>query len=397
MSAVVLPVSSASEQNLATKHSEALLTAGAQSWELTPERWVQQQLLRLTLASVLEARLLNVRSGRLADFDLAVDPDTVTLGQLAALQRPHRGTAGQAFELAVADACNAGVAEVAEPLAQALELLGVAPGGPPHLQVLGLEKIPPLRAAEFAEQLRVQLPADGVLRTGVPGRPANVDTVIARLTRASWSSLPKPNRNEPQESQLARADALLTSGSTMVPVSIKINERAVFRPGWAGVPIWVTLGPGVPTRVYRREDAKYPLVEVRLGQGHWSAMFYEALKLLDLVAHQLDLGRPPRVRDPLWDSRLGAPVALQMTRMRSEPVSAVAQELRRVHPVVLERASADTAVDRSVLDVPVLDAAGLHAGWQQEADEGGLFVGQRHLFLPPRSGTDAPPERRFRV
>lgn len=71
-----------------------------------------QQLLRLALASVLEARLLNVRSSRLAAFDLSADPETVTRTQLAALHRAHSGTAGQAFELAVADACNAGVAEV---------------------------------------------------------------------------------------------------------------------------------------------------------------------------------------------------------------------------------------------------------------------------------------------
>lgn len=242
----------------------------------------------------------------------------------------------------------------------------------------------------MAEQVRVQPPLAGVLRTGGRGRPAPVDTVVARLTQASWSAVPRPIGFERQESQLSGADALLTSGSTVVPVSIKINERAVFRPGWAGVPIWITLTQGLPTRVLRREDARYPLVEVRLGQGEWSAMFYEALRLVDVVARRLDVGRSPRFTDQLSGFRLGVPLALQLVKWPSEPISAVPEELRRVHPLVLERAEADSAVGRSVLDVPVLDASGLHAGWQPEVDEGALSVGQRHLFLSAGRGGGRP-------
>lgn len=383
MSTVTLSVSSASEQNLAARQPDELLAVGEASWELTPDRWVQQQLLRLTLASVLEARLLNVRAGRLAAFNLSADPEIVTLTQLAALHREHHGTAGQAFELAVADACNAGVPQVTQPLLEALQLLGVSPDAPPRMQVLGLEKIPALYAAEIADQLRTQLPADGMLRTGTPGRPANVDTVLARLTQTNWRSVPKPNGYEPQVSQQPRADAMLVSGLAMALVSIKLRETAVFRPGWAGVPIWITLDPGSPTQVYRRNEARCPTVVVKLGQGAWSTAFYEALNLLDVVARDVDLGHStPRRGGRPWGNPIAAPIAFQLGKLRDEPIGAVAHELRRVHPAVLEQAEVDAAVGRSVLEIPILDAVGLHRGWQNESDHGALFAGQRHLFMP---------------
>jgi hypothetical protein len=60
------------------------------SWELTPAAWVNQHPTPLTLACVLEARLLHVRTGRLRAFNLETDPDRVSLEELAALAWRHK-------------------------------------------------------------------------------------------------------------------------------------------------------------------------------------------------------------------------------------------------------------------------------------------------------------------
>jgi hypothetical protein len=49
-------------------------------------------------------------------------------------------------------------------------------------------------------------------------------------------------------SQLARADAFLVIGSTLVPASIKINPRHVDSAGWLHVPLWITRNVPRPPR-----------------------------------------------------------------------------------------------------------------------------------------------------
>lgn len=112
------------DQEVAAAH--AAYDAG---WNSTPAAYAQAQVVRLAVASILSARLLHVRKERFGAFGLVGNPEVVTVRQLAALHRPHRGTAGQAFELAVSDAVEAGEPFVCDKIRKGLRLLGVRDEG----------------------------------------------------------------------------------------------------------------------------------------------------------------------------------------------------------------------------------------------------------------------------
>lgn len=370
-------IAAASETDDVLAHEDRLLDAAGESFELRPQSALKNQLTRLALASALEARLLNTSNDRLQAFNLSANPDQVSLRQLAALHRPHRGTAGQAFELAVADACNSGVPEVAGAFREAFRLLGYVDGGEPRVTVLGLEKVPADRASEVADHLRRQLPQNGVLHTGLRGRPASVETVVRRMTEASWIDIQRATGESIRASQLPRADALVAIGSRMVAASFKIRPTAIYRPGWSGVPIWVSLMPGSSTSVSIVERADYPTVAIYLGQSYWLTSFYDALDVLDRALTGIDL-RPRAVA-------AASPLTRQLRLMRNEPISEVAAKLRAVHPDIRSLAFSDTSVAIAPFTAPVAEASALHAGWGNASANGELFMGQRHLFLDPQT------------
>lgn len=348
--------------------------AAERQWDAPPRQWAAAQTTRLLLASVLEARLLHVRQHRLGAFSLVKDPESVTLQQLAALSRGHAGTAGQAFELAVADACNAGHPDVVKLLREALEHVVAAPlEEPPRMTVLGLEKVPAVRRAGLAEELLSSLPSGGVLRTGRPGRPLGAERAVQRLTTTSWSSMsPDDDRDV---SQLARADALLTSGSHIAAVSLKINPVDLRRhaEGWKDVPIWVTRSFWGPPAVTASTRSAHPMVVVQLaGRGGFYDAFARALKVLDDTLREVDGGHRVYERDPL---------VLGLIARKTQPIAQVAADLRQVNPVV-QSAFGDgirtASARRGVLtaDVPLLKRA-----WLDDAETGHLVVGQAHLFF----------------
>lgn len=348
--------------------------AAERQWDAPPRQWAAAQTTRLLLASVLEARLLHVRQHRLGAFSLVKDPESVTLQQLAALSRGHAGTAGQAFELAVADACNAGHPDVVKLLREALEHVVAAPlEEPPRMTVLGLEKVPAVRRAGLAEELLGSLPSGGVLRTGRPGRPLGAERAVQRLTTSSWSSMsPDDDRDV---SQLARADALLTSGSHIAAVSLKLTPTDLRRhsAGWKDVPIWVTRSLWGTPEVRVSESSSHPMVVVHLArQGNFWGAFEGALRALDDALLLIDRGALVGPKSPLVQG---------LSVRRAQPIAQIAADLRDVDPAV------DAAFGRRIVtasrrkSVLTADLPGLARAWKEDAKSGNLLVGQAHLFF----------------
>jgi len=116
----------------------------------------------------------------------------VRLEQLAVVFRPHNGNAGQAFELAVADAVNTGVPAIVDPLREAMKLLGVTDSGPLRMVTVGAEKVPAERQQEFWNVVAEAVGPDAVLRTGRRGRPAYPATTLSRLRASTWQSMKAP-------------------------------------------------------------------------------------------------------------------------------------------------------------------------------------------------------------
>jgi hypothetical protein len=377
------------------------LRAAAQSqWDLSPGGWVQRQTVRLALASIIEARLLHVRQRRLDAFGLAKDPSVVTLRQMAALWRAHPGLAGQAFELAVADAVEQGVPEVVDPLREALRLLGATAEGPLGMKVLGLEKVRSERRDAVVRELLYELPADAVLRTGRPGRPPRAATVVERMSTASWAGMrqhvedlpevPAPmTRMRGQDeltrvSQLGRADALVYTSTDLFAASLKVNAMHVRRQscGWRDVPLWVTrrADRDVRTSVTVIKDALVPMVVVSYGDNRWTDAFEEALEVLESTLRNLDLDL----------GRFGPqhPISRRLAQLADVPLLQLCQELRQVHEVVGEQFSGRLVVDSHDADLAVVGGGGLGRAWEVQADVGNVILGQRHLFLGPASGLE---------
>lgn len=390
---------------------QRMLAAADTQWQLPPDSWLESQLVRLALASIIEARLLHVREQRLLSFDLPKDPAVVTLKQLAALWRSHDGAVGQAFELAVADAVGHGVPEVVEPVRDALTRLGIHEAGPLQMILFGLEKVPVDQRDVAAASLLARIPEGAVLRTGQRGRPLTPTTVADRLTRASWPTTPAPAgadaptadraggyharnlakaESHAAVSQLPRADALLVAGRKMVCVSMKVSSYPVFHRsnqyGWRDVPLWITRArPGEgPTQVRTQAGARVPMVVVSLADNRWTQCFERALRVLEEVLLAVDLGRPPVG----VSTRLGGSID-QVTRLLVKrahlPVRTIAEELRDVHPAVGSVMGEQIAAVPAAASLTVVDSPAVVRAWEVEGRAGGVYTGQQHLFF---GGTD---------
>jgi hypothetical protein len=236
----------------------------------------------------------------------------VTLRQLAALWRTHNGTAGQAFELAVADAVEHRVPEVVQAIAAGLRLLNIADADDFQMVVLGLEKVPAGQAEAFYTELGRLLPDGARMRNGKSGRPATMRAVLEQLASSSWSSMRMGDlpahqvisgRGESSDggpSQLGCADALLFTPSAVVAASLKIRCSAVHHSGWKDVPLWISTSPHATSRA-SAVPGPHPLVSVELmSQGQWVRHFQLALDILDTALECADLGRRSPNKDMRW-------------------------------------------------------------------------------------------------
>lgn len=368
---------------------------------LPPQMWTRLQFTRLAAASVLESRLLHVRASRLGAFNLVADPELVTLRQLAPLHLEHNGTAGQAFELAVADAVMAGDPEVTGLVRAGLRRLNLSGDGVLSMVVLGIEKVPLGHRDEFWTQVLDVLPRDGKFRNGRPGRPQNTATAIERLAESTAESLRRPKDvtqgKEPWQvadmqvrerfSQLARADALLSCGSDLVAASLKINRMHGRREAWRDVPLWITVGPDA--RVESDRSSMSPRVTVTLPADGWFSVFRDALTAVDAGLGHVNRDKTYAMRpiDGQWgkpwvDSsamfRVSDAVAQTLWQRRGQTVAEVAAHLRQTHPAVLEAADG-LRFGEDVVELTSLAVPRLLEGWQKESDDARLFT-QEHLF-----------------
>jgi hypothetical protein len=368
---------------------------------LPPAMWTRLQFTRLAAAAVLEARLLHVRASRLGAFNLVADPEKVTLRQLAPLHLTHNGTAGQAFELAVAGAVIAQDPEVTGLVRAGLRRLNLSGDGRLSMVVLGMEKVPLGERDDFwGEVLRV-LPRDGKFRTGRPGRPSNAATAIERLAASTSESLrlPKDVTRDvdvgrltqmyvrDQRSQLGRADALVTCGSDLVAVSLKINRRHAVQESWRDVPLWITVGPEAGVESDRSSSS--PRVTVTLPADGWYAVFRDALAAVDAGLGHVNRDRAYMMRpvngqwsEPWLEAqavfRVSDAVARTLWQRRDQTVAEVAAHLRQTHPAVVEAADG-LRFGEDVVEMTSLDVPRLLDGWREESDAGRLFT-QGHLF-----------------
>lgn len=384
-------------------------------WDLPPRVWVEAQLVRLAVASVIEARLLHLREERLGFFDLVKDPAKVTLRQLAALWRGHHGAAGQAFELAVVEAANRGVPEVVDPLVEALRLLDIHESRPPKMMLLGLEKVPAAHRDAAAANIVAILPEGAVLRTKQRGRPLSRQTVAARLTDARWSDMAagggptdaaaadpavgaesRPHAmgegsHFTEQDQLARADALLYAGQVIVGVSMKINRQALMQGsskyGWLNVPLWITRGPKsrFDTKVYHQPGAKVHMVVVELADNRWTRCFDTALLILEDVLSRVDRGHYARADAVNGIRMLGnnptAQVTQRLVKQADQPIDSITRQLREVHPTVEQHLASRIMAAPLETTLPTLADSALLDAWHAHGEAGGIYKGPHHLFF----------------
>lgn len=382
--------------------------------------WERDQWLDLSVATVLLSYLLHVRGDRLAAFDKQRHPSELTLRQLASLHRSHRGLAGQAFELAVAQAVNDGLPHVTEPLRATLRLLGLPHTGPMSMVLLGLEKVDPQDKTFVYDTIRGQLHPGAVLRTGAPGRPMTADSALARIAASSWRQLREeerlarqnedrcallgdgsffvtPRTTDPARmqaaiaratavSQLPRADALVIVGDALVPASLKINRAAVSRLGWKDVPLWVTMSIAAHRYPGGAELSTGALCPT--GIAHlWSNVGYlsslrAALKVVDAVCAAVDLGHPL----PYQAGSAPARLARQLIRRADDSIEDTVSYLRtRPDPRFLDIVGETFTATPTPTSVPVLDNPTITGNVRSAAAAGEVFVlNQDHLWVPRR-------------
>ena len=383
--------------SLSVAEHERLIGRAERQLDMPSGDLVSSQVLRLAVASALESRLLHTRRARLETFSLFNNPEWVTLAQLAALQRHHYGAAGQAFELAVADAVQAGDPAVVEPLIQGLAQLNIPRPSTLKMIVTGLEKVRPAEAEGFYAELGRMCPDDAVLRTGAPGRPASVHTALMKLCNATWASMDAATLTDSSRrdlSQLGRADALVVADGTVVAVSLKVNRLGVSRePAWRDVPLWITTGLyGMDgPEVTSHSDSGRPKVVVQLRRDRWAGSFMCALWVLDHALAKTDHHSLPPQMYRFWDwdqwdyayRRHASYLARWMVSHQDLSVAEICQQLRQVEPgaremllPVLEAAPVRT-------DIALLGAGPVIAGFEQEADDARLVIGHPHLFFQP--------------
>jgi hypothetical protein len=352
-------------------------------WTTSAAEWAETAVFRLAIAAVLESSVLNTRLARLQLFDLQQDPSKVTMAELAALFRPHNGSAGQAFELAVIDAVNARVPSVLDPIREALRLLGVEAHSI-EMVALGLEKTRSGGEREFWELVAARVPADAVLRSGMRGKPMSAATVFERLAASSWRSMTTPAGSDPEmyrrsASQLGRADALLACDRWLVPVSFKVRHTDV-RFAWRHVPVWVThWNRPTEVRMSRLGEEGVPLVSVNLRSSGWVSVFLQAVATVYAAMDSIDRQRPaasmtrypPRSRTAVE----------RLRRNADQPVATVCNALRRVDAHAIELYDELTAASEVRTPAAVVDDSRIADLWTPSRGSAPLIVGERHLFL----------------
>lgn len=172
-------------------------------------------------ASALQALTIHVRRDRGAVFGVDTrDIANMTVRQLAALIRLHKGSLGQGFEFAVADALNCDYQPVRNAVVESLQSVGVTMTQPRAI-VMGLEKITDRQL--FADAAAEAL-GDRRLRSGSRGRPRDAARAVHRLL-AEGSSIRQ------HRGALAFSDLLIydESGSDVVTASVKINGCGGYR------------------------------------------------------------------------------------------------------------------------------------------------------------------------
>lgn len=361
--------------------------------------WARVQLTRLAAASVLEARLLHVKASRLDAFGLVHDPASVTLQQLAPLQLIHKGTAGQAFELAVADAVAAQHREVTSLIRAGLRKLGLSGEGTLSMVVLGMEKVPPSLREVYWETVRQQLPRDGRIRTGLPGRPQHGDTFIAKMAEMTAQAMHHPRTgaraqvsradHRDRYSQLSRADALVVCGSDLVAASLKINPYIARREAWRDVPLWITTGPEaqVTNERVNYNSLRSPRINVVLPHQGWFAVFRDALDAVDVALDAINRDRTwgkSRFNAETWDRpmanfRVSEAVAKTLWLHRTKSIAEVTEILGKTHAGLRDTVGSFdyTHADVNVLSLNVSD---LVQGWHDASDDAQLVMTQQHLF-----------------
>lgn len=352
--------------------------------------WSEAQLSRLMLASALQSRLNNTASASFAAFDRPRDASTITLRQLALLTRSHYGQAGQAFEIAVADACNASVESVVEPIQRALHAMGLVSPDPPRILLLGLEKVHPSNRDAFYRAVFETLPDELKLTTKSVGRPMSATAMLEQISRMNWRSLnedaigarPIDGTQAPrwQTSQMGRADAIVYTSDYMTLASLKIQQRDIDPLGWKHVPLWITVGGKRPIRP-QQQAARCPTYIAALRPDSLALVaFRAALAVLDAVVARLGKIRPiaPGAAVPppgtnttnemVYDSLVRTLVA-----RADQPVEQILADLHEsVHPGVREMIEPQFTLRATLAVVPILDNSAARAAWKLAGDQGRL-------------------------
>ena len=219
------------------------------------------------------------------------DPSRVTLQQLAPVPHlQHNGTAGQAFELAVADAVTAQDPEVTGLIRAGLRRLNLSGDGPlKHVGgFLGMEKVPLEQRDDFWGQVLEVLPPGGRFRTGRPGRPPNAATAIERLAASTARSLRRPKPLAGTRTRggwpTVRAGPAQPTGPGGRAGDVRfgpgggVAENQPLACAQGGVARRAVVAHGRPRRGGRgRRSASSPRVTVTLPADGWFSVFRDAL------------------------------------------------------------------------------------------------------------------------
>lgn len=247
-------------------------------------------------ASALQALTIHVRRDRGAVFGVDTrDITNMTVRQLAALIRLHKGSLGQGFEFAVADALNCDYQPVRDAVVESLQSVGVTMTQPRAI-VMGLEKITDRQL--FADAAAEAL-GDRRLRSGNRGRPRVAATAVQKLLAESSSI-------RQHRGALAFSDLLIydESGSDVVTASVKINGHGIYRVPDDPPRLWIT------GRRARLIDRLPPQAAVAVVRDHTLTLYEAAHHAITKALEDVDRARtvavapgPQMIARVVWERR----------------------------------------------------------------------------------------------
>ncbi len=346
------------------KQVAAFAARSSEEWTTTPRTWVTQQVTRLAVAAILRSRLEQAAATPHERNPLPAELDQVTLGQLVAWFRPHVGLAGQAFQLGIVEAVNAGVPAAVDPLREGLRRMGVTGRDPLKMVALGADKVPERARGDFWNGVKT-----------APALTAVVDALLGSAHTGDVSGLDR--------SQLARADAVVLGGGRATAVSFGTRPREG-KKTWLSVPL--RFAPAARGRGHaeppRRGDGGRGdgEIEVGLRAGGWTEVFETALDAVGAAMAQLDAGGRPRGRGPA--SALGEALVQRLVAAKDRSVVEVCASLRAVDPLALEMFDHQVTTTAVRVAVPVVEDDAFMQLWlPTSALAGPLFTGSADLFL----------------